>query len=149
MELGLLFMISCVLIARKFEKQKMQLASLAYSIAFIVILFVLMFTVDIEIVQRALINVLGRESYFEIHEALLDSIGTAHYGISVAMTMSIAAAVQFAIIVLDAFKTVVCYCFIKRKVAYKFKKAYFRFAQSVRSLYLPRRINLLYCRMLN
>lgn len=150
MELSVLFLISCVLIARKFEKQKMQVASLAYSVTFIVIFVILLFTVDIDIVTRAWTNIFGAKVYTDIHEALLEATGQAQYGISLIGAVTLAVAIQLAFMVLDAFRVVVNYCFSsKQAIARKFKKAYSRLAQTGRNLYLPKRINLLYCRMLN
>ena len=150
MELTVLFMISCVLTARKFEKLKMQLASLAYSVTFIVILFVLLFTVDIDIISRAMLNVLDAELYYDVRTALRDAMGMSYYGISIAGALIFTTALQLAVTVIDALRVVVRCCFFaKKSLARKFKKAYFRFAQFGRTLCLPKRINLLYCRMLN
>ena len=150
MELTVLFMISCVLTARKFEKLKMQLASLAYSVTFIVICFVLLFTVDIDVVSRALLNFFDADLYFDVRAALLDAMAMTYYGVSIVGALIVTTAVQLAVTVIDAARVMVRYCFFaKESLARKFKKAYFRFAQFGRIVYFPKRINLLYCRMLN
>ena len=148
-EITVLFLISCVFIARTFVKLNMRVASTAYSVTFIVVLFVLLFTIDIDIVRRATINFFGDETYFDVRQAFYEAMGSAYYGISMLGAVVLTTIVQSVLLILHALRRVVGYLLVKRQVSRKFIKAYLRFAQQVRSLYLPKRINLLYCRMLN
>ena len=148
-EMTVLFLFSCVLIARTFVRLDMRAASMAYSVTFIVILFVLLFTLDIDIVRAAMVNACGIDMYTDVREAFYEAMSTAYYGLSMLGAVVLTTVVQLVLLVLNALREVVCYLFVKRQIARKFTKAYVRFAQSVRTLYLPKRINLLYCRMLN
>lgn len=149
MEFTVLFLISCVLIARKFEKQKMEMASLAYSITFVFIMIVLLFTVDIDIVRRGMINIFGDQMYMDVRGALMEALNMAYYGVTVVSLLTVTAIVQFIIAALDAARAVVRHCFPKKSVTVKFKKVYPIFNQIDHSLHLPKRINLIYCRILN
>lgn len=148
-EMTVLFLFSCVLMARTFVRLDMHAASMAYSITFIVILFVLLFTLDIDIVRTAMVNVCGIDTYTDVREAFFDAMSTGYYGLSMLGALVLTTIVQLILFVLNALREMVRYLFVKKKVVRKFTKAYVRLAQSVRTLYLPKRINLLYCRMLN
>jgi hypothetical protein len=148
-EMTVLFLFSCILMARTFVRLDMHAASMAYSITFIVILFVLLFTLDIDIVRTAMVNVCGIDTYTDVREAFFDAMSTGYYGLSMLGALVLTTIVQLVLFVLNALREMVCYLFVRKQVARKFTKAYVRFAQSVRTLYLPKRINLLYCRMLN
>lgn len=148
-EVSILFLLSCVLTARSFTKYKMQLASIFYSVAFIVVLFVLLFTLDIDIVRRALINIFTEEWYFDVHNAFLDAMSTTYYGLTMLGAVCITTAVQLFILFVNAVREVVIYCFSKEAVRRRFYKAYSKRVQLVRGLFICRPINLLYCRMLD
>ena len=148
-ELTVMFLLSCILIARTFVRLDMHAASMAYSITFIVILFVLLFTLDIDIVRTAMVNVFGIDTYTDVRDAFSEAMSKAYYGISMIGAVVLTTAVQLVLLVLHALREMVCYLFVRKQVSHRFTKAYVRFAQSVRTLYLPKRINLLYCRMLN
>ena len=149
MGVSVLFLISCVLTARIFEKRKMRAAAITYSVLFISVLFVLAFAVDIPILARALNNALGTKMYRDLHSAIAEAINTKLYGFSMIGVICVMFIVQSIAAVVEMARAVAVICFKKKALVRKFKKAYFKFARSVRNLYLPKRINLLYCRMLN
>ena len=148
-EVSVLFLLSCVLTARTFAKYRMRIASMLYSIAFVVVLFVLLFMVDIEFVSKALINIFTEEWYFEVRNDFLEVTGTAYYGFTMLIVVCVTTAVQLFVLFVNAVREVVIYCFSKESVRRRFYKAYSKCAQLVRGLLIYRPINLLYCRMLD
>ena len=148
MILTVIFLITCVITARIFDQRKMKAAAVAYSVVFIVVLSVLAFTVDYPLISRAMSNIFGINNYNEIHSAICETIQTPVYGFSMIGGIAALFFVQLTASVLEMARAVVS-CFKKEYLVRKFRKAYVSFAQHAHRLILPRRINLLYCRMLN
>ena len=149
MFLTLLFLVSCVIIARKFEKHNLRTASIAYSVMFVVILLALLFTVEIPVVRSGLANMVGRYAYANIHYTLCEAMNHAYYGVSVAAVMAVSFWLQVIFTAVDTAAAVVKYVLSKKDIHEISKKAYLKLQESIQSLIMPRPINLLCCRMLN
>ena len=148
MAASVLFLISCIFTARFLEKRKMHVASVMYSAVFAGILIVLLLAVDIPIIQTAFSNMMGAREYAQAHEFVRDVVSTDEYGISTITVMVVVFVVQIITTLIQAAKAVVT-LLIRKTTPAKFKKRKLSLASPVRTLYLPRQINLLYCRMLN
>ena len=148
-EVSILFLLSCILTARTFAKYKMRMASVLYSVAFMVVFFVLLFALDIDFVRTSLINIFTEEWYFEIRNAFLEAMSTTYYGFTILGAVCVSTAVQLFLLFVNTVREVVIYCFSKEAVRRKFYKAYSKYAHIVRDLFIPKPINLLYCRMLD
>lgn len=145
---SILFLISCVFTARFLEKRKMHVASVIYSAVFICLLAVLLLAVDIPIIQTSISNMMGAYKYAQVHDFVVEVINTDEYGLSTITVVAVVFAVQVIAILIQAAKVVVTF-FIKDLSSPEFSKKTITLASPVRVLYLPKRINLLYCRMLN
>lgn len=149
MLVSVVFLISCIITARFLKRRKMKLASALYSILFSVTLVIIMLAVDSKMIGFAFSNILGGSLYSELHRAILRMFAENIYGFSVVTLIALSISVQLAIAIYCATKKAVRHFCASVDAERKFKKVYFRYAPSVRNLYLPKRINLLYCRMLN
>lgn len=148
MALFLLFLFSSVVTARHFEKRKMSTASVLYSILFIITLLMSLFALDDSVINAGLINIIGEEMFGELRNTIQGIISTDFGGFSLLALFGVSCALQIAFVIFVATSTIVSY-FVAKKPIRRFIKAYFRFVLLVRNLYLPKRINILYCRMLN
>lgn len=148
MALTLIFLISCIITARLLEKKKMRVASVAYSVTFILLLFILLFVTDIEPISRALANMLGANAYGEIKLALIEALRSASYGTCITIAILLTFFLQLAVTVFCAVSTIVRF-FKKWSVTYRSKREKFRIIYPIRNIYIRKPINLLYCRMLN
>lgn len=148
MILTVIFLITCIITARVLEKKKMRAASIAYSVLFVIFLVALLFVTDLKPLQTALINTVGVKIYFSVRFSLLEAINATGYG------MIIAGAILFTI-ALQLFATVVCVVdklveiFKKSSFQYKSRRDIFKRILFTHEVFLAKRINLLYCRMLN
>ena len=127
----------------------MHAASVLYSVMFIIMLLVLLFTVDIELIRRGMLSLFGREVYYGVQNAFIDAIKSSAYGAYIVGSIILTVAVQVSVTVLTPVRAIVRYIVQKKTVHHKFKKAYSRLVQNVRSVYISQPINRLYCRMLN
>lgn len=143
-----IFLISCIITARLLDKHKLRLASAAYSVLFVVLLTALLFTIDVELVGRSISNLVGTKTYLQTREALLYALHSAGYGTCITLALLVTLFLQLLIPFLFAVATVVA-LFKKGKEARISKKDKYRLPHALRELYVRRRINLLYCRMLN
>lgn len=149
MALNLLFLLSSIVTARILDKKKMRVASVAYSVMFIVMLAVLLFTVDVDVIRSMMIQLCGKTCYFNVHFTFVDAIHTPLYGAFIIGALVLTFVVQLAATVFCVAKEIV-YHFSKQNSRYqKAKKARPVFVHSVHDLFLSPNINLLYCRMLN
>ena len=145
-----LFLISCVLISRKFEKEKMIVASAAYSVLFVVLLLCLLFVTDFAPVRDMLSCLLGRYVYESIHFGIIEVIADEQYGWIMTGVLLIGFAVQlYAAFIRPVQKVIEEYISSGREVFCKSKKTCSEALCTVQTLYLHRKINRLYCRMLN
>ncbi len=149
MAITIIFLLSCVITARIFERKNMRTAAVAYALLFAVVLLLLLFAVDIPIIERALTNVIGAEKYAEMQSIVDDAMQSSIYGFSMISVIGAVFVVQVVASVVATAKVVAVYCFNKRSLVRKFKKVYGGFVSFARELRLPRRINIFYCRMLN
>ena len=149
MEFNLLFLLTSIVTARFLDKRKMRAASIMYSTMFIIMLFVLLFTVDIDLVRQMMMNAFGSEVYQLVHNAFVDAISTPAYGVYIIGSVILTVAVQVSVTVLAPVSAIVRYLIKKKNILHKFKKAYVRLVHQARSLYIVTPINRLYCRMLN
>lgn len=145
----ILFLLTSIVTARFLERRKMRAASVAYSTMFIIMFFVLLFTVDIEPVRRVMLNIFGRPVYYGIYNAFSDAVNTPAYGVYMIGGIILTIAVQLAITILFPVRAIVRYFTRKKAYLNRFKKVYTRLVRNVRSLYISYPINQLYCRMLN
>lgn len=148
MEITIIFLLSSIVTARLLDKKRMHVASIAYSVMFVIILSVLLFVVDFEFIRRLMINIVDPQTYYKVHFAFMDAINAPFYGLFISGALLLTFVVQLAVTVLYTATVIVFHYLQKNSFTCK-KNAYFKLAQSVRSLYLSNRINLLYCRMLN
>ena len=148
MGMSILFLISCIITARFFEKRKMRVAAVLYAILFAVVLSLLLFVLDFSITSTALTNILGAKSYRVLHDFLLDVLHTGFYGISVLSVIGLSVAVQVAVILLETTKQVLRYL-VNHTYKRKFKTVRIRLASFVRQPFYSQKINLRFCRMLN
>lgn len=146
---SVIFLLSCIITARFLKSRKMKLASALYALLFSVTLVIIMLAVDSKIIGFSFSNIFGESLYNELHRMILRMFAENIYGFSVVTLIAISISVQLAITIYCATKKAVRHFFASVSAERKFKKVYFRYARSVRNLYLPKRINLLYCRMLN
>ncbi len=144
-----MFLLSCVITARYFERKRMHTASVMYSVLFLITFTFALFSLDYSVVRVGLSNMFGEELYLELRHTVLGIINTSYFGISFTTLFSVVCILQSIFAIIGLTRCIVRYCFVKQKPLRKFNKAYSRFVLLVRNLYLPRRINLLYCRMLN
>ena len=149
MEITVIFLISCIITARYLDKKRMQAASVLYSVLFIITFVFSLFAIDYGIVKEGMINIFGEQFYGELRHSVLGILNTEFLGINNTILFTAACILQTVIVIIGLTKRVVSYFIIERKPASEFYKAYFRFVLLVRNLYLPKRINLLYCRLLN
>lgn len=149
MALNVLFLLSSIVTARIFEKKKMRVASVAYSVLFIVMLAVLLFTVDVDAIRSTMIWLCGKTSYFNAHFAFMDAIRMPLYGAFIMGALVLTLVVQLAAAVFCAAKEIVYHFFKQNTHFQKTKKARRTIVHPVHDLFLIPNINLLYCRMLN
>lgn len=148
MLLNVLFLLTSIVTARLLEKKKMRVASMAYSVMFVFLLVVLLFTVESEAVGRLMVNVLGEDVYRAIHPAFLDAVHTPQYGLLIVGALALTLALQLSVAVFHTAKLV--YHFVKQNsFLQKAKQIRFTLLRPVRDMFLFPKINLLYCRMLN
>lgn len=146
---SVIFLISCVITARFLKSKKLKPASALYALLFSVTLALITLAVDSKIIGFAFSNILGESLYNELHRAILRMFAANFYGVSMVTLIAVSFAVPLAFVIFGATKNAVRRFFASVGAERRFKKVYFRYAPSVRNLYLPKRINLLYCRMLN
>ncbi len=149
MEIVIIFLLSCILTARYLDKKKMQAASVLYSVLFIITFTFSLFAIDYEIIKESMINIFGEPFYGELRRSVLGILNTDCFGINLTTVFVAACILQTVIVIIGLTKRVVSYFIVEKKPSREFYKAYFRFVLLVRNLYLPKRINLLYCRLLN
>lgn len=144
----ILFLISCVITARVLEKKNMRVASVTYSVLFVILLAALLFTVDLELISRALSNMMGAKAYLQVKDALDYVIHSAGYGFCIFIALLLTISVQITLSLICTVVTIVKY-FVKRSLELLTKKDNYRCPFTLRALYRQRYINRLYCRMLN
>lgn len=148
MLLTVIFLISCIITARILDKYKMHVASVGYSVMFIILFFALLFTVDIEPIRIAFSNVMGEAPYLEVKEALLYALRSPGFGTCIVIALLLTAFLQIAVSVIFAVTAIIS-LLKKGKKIYFIKKDEHSCSCLMRALYINRSINLLYCRMLN
>lgn len=144
----ILFLISCVITARLLDKKKMRVASIAYSVLFVVLLTALLLTSDLELISRALSKIMGTKAYLLTKDALLYAFHSAGYGFCIFIALSFTFFLQISLSLIYAVVTIVK-LFKKGNVALLSKKENYRRLYTPQALYLNQDINRLYCRMLN
>lgn len=148
MLITVIFLISCVISARLLEKKKMRVASIAYSVLFIVFFAALLLTSDVEAINRTLSAIMGAQTYQLTRNALFYAYHSAGYGTCILIALFFTLMLQLALPIICAVARIVK-LFGRGKVALISKKDKYRRSCRPRALYLQRHINLLYCRMLN
>lgn len=148
MLITVIFLVSCIITAQLLEKHKLRVASIAYSVFFVVLLAALLFTVDLELISRALSNMLGAKAYLQVKDALDYAIHSAGYGFCIFIALLLTISVQITLSLICAVATIVKY-FVKRSLKLLTKKDNYSCPFTLRALYRQRYINRLYCRMLN
>ncbi len=127
----------------------MQMASALYSVLFVLTFTFSLFVIEYGVIKEGLINLFGETLYGELNELVLGIIAADSFGIKLTMILAAACIIQTVIVIIGVTKRVVSYFILEKKVDSKFYKAYYRFVLLVRNLRLQKRINLLYCRLLN
>ena len=149
MEIVIIFLLSCIVTARYLDKKKMQAASVLYSVLFIITFTCSLFAIDYDIIKEGMMKIFGEQLYGELRQSVLGILNTELFGINLTTFFVAACILQTVIVVIGLTKRVVSYFIVEKKPSRDFYKAYFRFVLLVRNLHLPKRINLLYCRLLN
>ena len=144
----LLFLITCVITARFFEKHKMKTAAVLYSVMFITVLSLLFFVVDVPLIKLAMNNLFGEAFYKAVNRSLSEAMSSSFCGINSVWAIALAFAVQLALILVQTTKKVVR-CLIGKTQGIKFYKTYSKPIPPHCGLCISKKINLLYCRMLN
>lgn len=148
MPITIIFLVSCIITARMLEKKKIHVASVAYSVLFVVLFAALFLTVEFEPVSYALTRFMGAESYLQTKQTLLYALSSAGYGTCIISALLLTFVLQVSLAVALAVKGLVR-ILSGKKEAYLSKKDKFETAQLIRGLFIQKRINLIYCRMLN
>ena len=143
-----LFLITCVMTARLLEKKKMYVASVMYSVMFVILLTALLFTSDIELVNRSLSNLIGIKTFLQTKEILLYAFESAGYGLCILIALLFTFILQFSLSVICTVVTIVRFLKKGREVILT-KKEKYGYLYIPRAFYVHKPINLLYCRMLN
>lgn len=125
------------------------MASALYSVLFVLTFTFSLFVIEYGVIKEGLINLFGETLYGELNELVLGIIAADSFGIKLTMILAAACIIQTVIVIIGVTKRVVSYFIFEKKVDSKFYKAYYRFVLLVRNLRLQKRINLLYCRLLN
>ena len=149
MILNVIFLLTSIVTARLLDKKKMRVASAAYSVTFIFLLVVLLFTAEAEVISRMMVNVLGENIYWNAHFVFLDAIHAPQYGLFIVGALGLTFALQLSVTVFHTVKVVVYHFFKQNTPLQKARKIRFTLLRPVRDLFLSPNINLLYCRMLN
>lgn len=151
MQTSILFLVTCIISARLLERRRMRVAAVFYSVMFITVFSYLLLATELGILRVALTNLLGAQTYELMHNVALDAMNESYFGVTIAGILFLTIGVQVALAVLEAASAAVrCIrAFARRRRGYKFRKAYFKLASSVRKLVVHKRINLIYCRLLN
>lgn len=134
--------------ARMLDKKKMRVASVVYSVAFVLLLTALLLTVDIEPIRHAFIKLIGVNAYLNINLAFNEALHSAGYGTCIGIALALTFILQLSLTVFCAVSTIVRF-FKKWNEAQVSKRDKFRITHPIRNIYIRRPINLLYCRMLN
>lgn len=148
MLLTVIFLISCIITARLLEKKRMKVASIAYSVLFVVLLTALFLTVDIAPISQACINIMGNESYLQTREALIYALRSPGYGTCIYIAVFLTFVLQAATALTLAVTEIVRVLSKEKEICRAGKES----SEGYRAFREPDRrkpINLLYCRMLN
>lgn len=143
-----IFLITCILTARVLEKNKMTVASIGYSVMFVMLFSALIFTSDLEPVSIALTNLMGEVPYLQLKEALLYALHSPGYGACIITAFLLTLLLQVAVSVIYTVTSFARF-FKKARRAHHFGSKKVGSDCEYRELYVHRPINLLYCRMLN
>ena len=149
MALSVIFLLTSIVTARLLEKKKMRVASVAYTVMFIIMALVLLFTADAESIRNIMLRVVGSRWYFDIRHTFLDAIRAPLYGVYMMSAILLTFAIQLSVTVIFTAKAVVYHLTKHRAFEYTIKKVHNRLLHEVCSLKMSRNVNLLYCRMLN
>lgn len=141
MWLCVLFLLSSVFLARLFEKRKMKIASLAYSVLFTFMLFTFIFVFELPFFKVALINLFGELLYAEIASILLSESELITF-------LGFLLAVQVAIAILSTSTAIVNKLKKRDPLSIKEKNCFFKAIREYNVL-SSTEINRLYCRMLD
>lgn len=141
MWLCVLFLLSSVFLARLFEKRKMKIASLAYSVLFTFMLFTFIFVFELPFFKVALINLFGELLYAEIASILLSESELITF-------LGFLLAVQVAIAILTTSTAIVNKLKKRDPLSIKEKNCFFKAIREYNVL-SSTEINRLYCRMLD
>lgn len=148
MLLTVIFLISCVVTARLLDKKNMQIASIAYAVMIAVILFALAFICDVPFIGDVMSEIFGRYNYFSIQYLLREAIDAPVYSVFIVSAIAFTFAVQIAVTIF-CFVDTITHLFKDRAYYYKKRKDFFKLRPLVSIAKIIRKINLLYCRMLN
>lgn len=144
----ILYLIFCIITARMLDKKQMRVATVLYSVMFVLLLPLILFSIDIEAVRQALSNVMGEHAYLEVSSLFHDVLNSSGYGICIAIALVTSFVLQLVVSLFWAVETLVNYI-KERSVYYLSKKKRVEIPCLARNIYISKRIYILYCRMLN
>ncbi len=148
MALFVLFLITSIFTARFFEKNKMHLASVLYSVWFTVLLILLSFSFDVPLLTQAWTNLIGAQMHQSLHIWSLQVLTGTFCGVSAYIIITFVLAFQLGIIIYSMTKKVV-YRLLRRDINLKLSIVFVKRIQNARVFYSYFDLNRLYCRMLN
>lgn len=148
MLLTVIFLISCIITARLLEKKNMRVATVAYSVMFIILLYVLLLVIDFAPTNQAFTKLLGEEVYLETKEALLYALNSQGYGTCICFALFLTLFLQLTTALTIAV-TGILHLLTGKKEGFFQKREKQLSPRKPREVCLNNHINLLYCRMLN
>ena len=148
MTITLIFLISCIITARLFEKKHMRVASVAYSVLFVFLLVALLLTSDYEPISNAWSRIMGENVYLQAKDALLYAIHSAGYGTCIIFALLLTLILQL-LLVLTLAVTGIVRILISKNKSYQSKKENYVSLYTLYKLFIQIDFNLIYCRMLN
>lgn len=148
MLLTVIFLITCIVTARLLEKKKMRVASIAYSVMFIIFLSALVFVSDFSFIRDILTDVFGTYAYYSARYIVIEAVDAPGYSIIISVALVLTVVFQIAATVYCFVDTIVSYLKKKHHDHKKWKEALKRTLPAYDAI-ITKRINILYCRMLN
>ena len=147
MQIGLMFLLTCVVTARLMEKKKMTVAASLYTVVFVALLTVVLLTSDNTFITTAMQNLLG-SMYLPAADFAAGVMGASFFGINLLGLLTLVFVVQLALTVITVTTAVVEYLG-KKSPERKFNRVHITRVSHALFLPISRKYNLLYCRMLD
>ncbi|MBO4668042.1 MAG: hypothetical protein J5666_07980 [Bacilli bacterium] len=96
------FLILNIILSRLLEK-RMKVASILHTAIFVIIFFLMLFTVDMGIIESLLVKLIGEQNYLLIHESLIYDLTIKNVSISSLLVIEESLIITFAIFLVLCF----------------------------------------------